>query len=75
MFFLFIYAPVYVTMRHADSPMYYFCHVIDYKTIKQLKTRNLAGFLVFNLKISQAVISYFTVIRSYVTFLANMVAN
>jgi len=34
MFFLFIYAPVYVTMRHADSPMYYFCHVIDYKVIR-----------------------------------------
>jgi len=31
---LFIYAPVYVTMRHADSPMYYFCHVIDYKVIR-----------------------------------------
>ena len=34
MFFLFIYAPVYVTMRHAVSPMYYFCHVIDYKVIR-----------------------------------------
>ena len=47
----------------------------DCRYCKQLKTRNLAGFLVFNLKISQAVISSFTVIRSYVTFLANMVAN
>ena len=41
MFFLFIYAPVYVTMRHADSPMYYFCHVIDYKAIRQLKINDL----------------------------------
>ena len=41
----------------------------------KLKTRNLAGFLVFNLKTSQAVLSSSTVIRSYFTFLANMVAN
>ena len=47
----------------------------DADIVKQLKLGNLAGFLVFNLKISQAVISSFAVIRSYFTFLANMVAN
>lgn len=41
----------------------------------KLKTRNPTGLLVFNLKTSQAVLSSSTVIRSYLTFLANMVAN